>query len=87
MPLGETPVLVTQCKAQRRQDGVHLLSLYPSRGQGIDLSLDTRLLHIVCKLMRDAVARADWDLQLAVQLVATGEVPATPAPIPKSQLN
>jgi hypothetical protein len=30
------------------------------------MTLDTRLLHIFGKLVRDAVARADWDLTLAL---------------------
>ena len=48
----------------RRDDGLYVLSLYPPRGQGLDMTLDNRLLHIFGKLVRDGAARADWDLNL-----------------------
>jgi len=66
-PLGETPVLLYSGKGVRRSDGLYVLSLYPARGQGLDMTLDTRLLHILGKLLRDAVARADWDMSLALR--------------------
>jgi hypothetical protein len=65
-PLGEVPVLLASGKGVRRDDGSYVLSLYPPQGQGLDMTLDTRLLHIFGKLVRDAVARADWDLNLAL---------------------
>jgi len=65
-PLGESPILLCSGKGVRRDDGLYVLSLYPAKGQGMDMTLDTRLLHIFGKLVRDAVGRADWDMTLAL---------------------
>jgi hypothetical protein len=66
-PLGETPVLLCSGKGVRRDSGLQVLSLYPAQGQGLDMTLDARLLHIFAKLLRDAVARASWDINLALR--------------------
>jgi hypothetical protein len=80
-PLGEAPVVLCSGKGIRRNDGLYVLSLYPVRGQGLDITLDTRLLHILGKLLRDAVARADWDMVLALPGKTAEPVPAeSPAP-------
>jgi hypothetical protein len=73
MPLGETPVLVTKLQTQKKPDGVQQLSLHPTQGQGIDMLLDTRLLHILCKLLRETVAKADWDIELQFAQEHAGE--------------
>ncbi|MCC7483831.1 MAG: hypothetical protein IT529_02480 [Burkholderiales bacterium] len=65
-PLGEAPVLLTGGKGARRGEDLYVLSLYPARGQGLDITLDTRLLHIFGKLLRDAAASADWAIDLAI---------------------
>jgi hypothetical protein len=80
-PLGETPVLLASGKGARREDGLYVLSLFPPQGQGLDMTLDTRLLHIFGKLVQDAVARADWDMTLALsEKVAEPAAPEAPAP-------
>jgi hypothetical protein len=47
----------------------------PTVGQGVHITLDDNLLHGVVKLIQNAVARADWDLELQVP---TGMAPAVP---------
>ncbi|HYC47859.1 MAG TPA: hypothetical protein VED01_20500 [Burkholderiales bacterium] len=64
--LGETPVLLGKAHGKTRDDGVHLLSLQPLKGQGIDMTLDTRLLHVFTRLLREQVAKTEWDLTLAL---------------------
>jgi hypothetical protein len=61
--------------------GLQVLSLYPRQGQGLDMTLDTRLLHILAKLLRDAVGRTDWDIHLALheQTVQAEQGTAEPA--------
>jgi hypothetical protein len=49
------------------------------------MTLDTRLLHIFGKLVREAVARADWDLNLALSEKAAE--PAQPEPAAPRRLN
>lgn len=64
LPLGEAPVLIARAKSKRREDGVQILSLQPQQGYGVDLTLDGNFLHILYKLLRDAVAATDWDVDL-----------------------
>ena len=79
-PLGEAPVLLCSGKGVRRDDGLYVLSLFPAQGQGLDMTLDTRLLHIFGKHMRDAVARADWDMSLALSEKAVEPAQAEAVP-------
>jgi len=81
LPLGEAPVLVTQFKTGRKPDGAQLLSLHPTQGKGIDIALDTRLLHILCKLVQEAVGKAEWDL--ALKLVQEAPPPGPEARPPR----
>lgn len=46
------------------KDGTYLLSLQPSAGQGLNLNLDDKLLHSVCKLLQSSVSGAEWDIRL-----------------------
>lgn len=66
MPLGEQPVLLAKGTGKVQEDGAYVLRLHPERGQGIDLTLDTKLLHLFSRLLTEAVARADWDIKLAL---------------------
>jgi hypothetical protein len=43
-----------------------VLSLLPLDGTGVNLTLDDRLLHSLCKLLQNAVARAQWDFTLSL---------------------
>ena len=79
LPLGAEPVLLTTAKGKAGAGGGQVLSLYPAKGPGIDIALNPRLLHMLGKLLRDAVARSDWDVRIT--LLSGGEPysPATPA--------
>jgi hypothetical protein len=74
-PLGQNPLLITRIQPRRDQQGRHVLGLLPTVGQGVHITLDDNLLHGVVKLIQNAVARADWDLELQVP---TGISPAVP---------
>jgi hypothetical protein len=76
--LGEMPVLLARAEARRSADGVHVLRLHPLHGQGIDITLDAKLLHIFTRLLRDQVAKTDWDVRLA--LTGAGGETALPEP-------
>ncbi len=71
MPLGAEPILVAQLRAARDTQGNHVLGLLPQQGQGIDLTLDNILLHSLCKLLRDAVSKSDWDIALDLPSLMT----------------
>jgi len=78
MPLGAAPLLVAQIRTGKDDEGSHLLGLLPQQGQGIHLTLDNTLLHSMCKLLQNAVAKSDWDITLELPaLLATGDA-ATP---------
>jgi len=66
LPLGEAPVLLAQAKGQKGEIGVQMLGLHPLQGQGIDITLDTKLLHMFTRLLREQVAKTDWEVNLAL---------------------
>ena len=75
MPLGAEPILVTCIQSNRDDNSNQVLSLLPQQGQGIHLTLDNTLLHSLCKLVQNAVARSEWDLTL--ELPALQSAPAS----------
>lgn len=62
-PLGPLPILVTQARIEPREHG-YMVSFHPQGSFGIEVAMDARLLHSFCKLLADAVGKADWDLSL-----------------------
>ena len=63
-PLGEQPILVARIETRKDERGNHVLTLLPARGQGVHVTLDEAVLHSFCRLLQNAVGRADWDLKL-----------------------
>jgi hypothetical protein len=76
LPLGDAPVLVAKANGKKREDGLQVLTLKPSQGHGIDITLDTKLLHMFARLLREQVAKTDWDVNLELY---EGTPDATPA--------
>lgn len=66
LPLGANPVLLWRVTARQGDQQQQTLSLHPEKGQGLDLGVNTTLLHMISKLLLDAVAQSDWDLKLAI---------------------
>ncbi len=68
LPLGDAPVLLSRISGRPAAEGAgqQTLSMHPEKGQGIDLGVDSRLLHLLSKLLVDAVKQSDWDLKLAI---------------------
>lgn len=60
-PLGQVPYVATQGNV-RLIDGVFKLALNPASGQGIEIGLDDRLMHSLCRLIEQSARGADWDL-------------------------
>ncbi len=65
-PLGEAPLLVCRSHIQEKGPGLHLLSLYPEKGYGVELGMDQKLLHLLCKLIQDTILQVDWGLALSL---------------------
>lgn len=66
LPLGVEPVLLARVTGKHGENEQRTLSLHPQQGQGIDIGVNTALLHMISKLLTDAVAQSDWDLKLAI---------------------
>lgn len=67
-PLGTEPVLLSRISVKNLADGQQMLCIHPEDGQGIELILDQTLLHSICKLLQDTVAKAEWDMDLSQSL-------------------
>jgi hypothetical protein len=63
-PLGDEPQLLARAEGQAREDGTYLLRLHPQSGQGIDMTLDAKLLHLFSKLFNQVVTKSEWDVKL-----------------------
>lgn len=66
LPLGEAPLLLTRITAKLDAEGQQMLCMHPEQGQGIDIGVNVSLLHMISKLVVDAVAQSDWDLNLVI---------------------
>lgn len=63
-PLGAAPLLLVRIQTGQDRSGQPVVALHPAEGQGITLSLDSVLLHSVCRLLQAAVKKSDWDMDL-----------------------
>ena len=63
-PLGDAPLLLARIQTGNDAKGLPVVSLHPSNGQGLTLTLDEVLLHSVCRLLQAAVSKSDWDMEL-----------------------
>lgn len=85
LPLGEAPLLLTRITAKQSSDAQQVLCLNPEQGQGVDLGVNAELLHMISKLVVDAVAQSDWDLKLSID--PDFAVPPQAQGIPPHKLN
>jgi len=65
-PLGEEPILLARITVKPLAGDTQTLTLLPQQGQGINLDLDERLVHILARLLQHAATAAEWGLKLAV---------------------
>lgn len=63
-PLGEEPLLLGRIQTGHDRKGQPVLALHPAEGQGVTLTLDSVLLHSVCRLLQAAVKKSGWDMDL-----------------------
>jgi hypothetical protein len=73
-PLGEEPLLLGRIQTGRDRKGQPVVAMHPSDGQGVTLTLDSVLLHSVCRLLQAAVKKSGWDMELKLP---GAEAPAT----------
>lgn len=66
LPLGDQPILLAKMQMRRNDAGAMIMALAPEQGQGIDLALNTGLLHSLTELISNAARIAEWDLSTTV---------------------
>jgi hypothetical protein len=65
-PFGADPLLVTRMESGKDAEGNHILALVPVSGQRVNVTLDDRLLHSICRLLQKVVEDTDWGLTLSL---------------------
>jgi len=65
-PLVPDPVLLSRISLRPLTGATQTLVLLPQQGNGINLDLDERLVHILARLLQQAATAADWALKLEV---------------------
>ena len=87
-PLGAAPCLAVKGNV-RLEGGGFKLALNPAEGQGIEIGLDDRLMHSLCRLIEQAARSAEWNLPYFAPPAAQTSSAETvsPAPSPKRVLN
>ena len=73
--MGAEPILVGKIQTGRDPNGNNVLTLLPMNGQGVNIALDETLLHSFCKLLQNAVVRAEWDMKLELPQSSRASVP------------
>ena len=63
-PLGEVPILLSRVAVRNHDERGQMLCLHPQEGQGLEVALNAQMLHSLCKLLAESVAKANWDLNL-----------------------
>lgn len=82
-PLGEEPILLARITVKPLAGNTQTLSLLPQQGQGINLELDEKLVHVLARLLQEAANAAEWGLNLRV-IPGSGATPeATTAAAPR----
>jgi hypothetical protein len=77
-PLGDAPLLLARIQTGHDRSGQPVVALHPAEGQGLTLSFDSVLLHSLCRLLRAAVKKSDWDMELKLPGIEPEEERAEP---------
>jgi hypothetical protein len=73
LPLGEEPLLASRMDLRAGPGSGHTLLFRSPGDQSVRLKLNRRLLHALCKLIQDAAARTDWDINLKIVRAAPAQ--------------
>lgn len=65
-PLGEKPILLARITTRPMAGGTQTLTLLPQQGQGINLDLNEKLVHVLARLLQHAATVAEWGLKLDI---------------------
>jgi hypothetical protein len=70
-PLGETPLLIHTTDFMQNPDQPIRVNMVPAQGSGFEVAFTLAILHGFCSLLKDAVSKADWDMELVMPGAAT----------------
>lgn len=73
-PLGEEPVLLAKIRVHPPAGNTQTLMLLPNHGQGINLNLDEKLVHVIARLLQQTANAAEWSLRLDIGTVGATSV-------------
>jgi len=65
-PLGAEPVLLARISLRPMSEATQTIVLLPQEGNGINLDLDEKLVHILARLLQQAAVAAEWALTLDI---------------------
>lgn len=65
-PLGESPVLLGKAEVKSGPGKQPRLGLHPMEGNGVEFTVDEKLLHSLCTLVSKVAQSADWQLDLSL---------------------
>ncbi|MEB4589733.1 hypothetical protein VSS37_01950 [Candidatus Thiothrix sp. Deng01] len=77
LPLGTDPLLIVRAGFRNLEGGGFSVALKNGDSKGIDLTLTSDLLHLVCKLLDDAAQKSGWDIPALLQGVGDAAAPVT----------
>lgn len=69
-PLGEIPILVAAIDFTQHPNQPIRMRLKPEQGDGFEVAFTPAVLHGFCSLLKDTVAKARWDMVLAMPYAA-----------------
>lgn len=75
-PLGETPFLVSTINFTLTAGQPIRVDMSPAVGNGFEIAFSQPVLHSFCSLLRDAVCKAEWDMEL-VMPGSSGAIPVS----------
>jgi hypothetical protein len=67
-PLGSEPILLSKIAVKDVAEGKQALCMHPETGHGVELAMNQTLLHSICKLLQDTVAKSEWEMDLSQAL-------------------
>lgn len=65
-PLGEEPILMTTVNFIQHPNQPIRMNMTPQQGRGFEIAFPLPVLHGFCSLLKDAVEKAEWQIQLTM---------------------
>jgi hypothetical protein len=78
-PLGQEPILLAKISLRPPAGDTQTVLLLPNQGDGINLDLDEKLVHIVARLLQQTATAGEWNLTLDIS-PGTGLGETSPGP-------